>query len=247
MTRSELKTWSFVLSFLVAFSVSTTRSLGSSGLADDPDDLYRHRDDLSSAKRAADLWAPLARSTFEPAWKLARISYWLGTKLPGADRRSALERGITAAETAARLEPGRPEGHFWLAANMGALAESFGLLQGLKYHGRIKDELERVIAIDADWQDAIAECALGQWYFEVPGWLGGSRTKAKEHLERALTAHPRSKTALSYLADVLIAEGRTTEARGLLQRILQSPLDPEWTPEDTDLQKKAAERLRTLK
>ena len=33
------------------------------------------------------------------------------------------------------LEPGRPGGHFWLAANMGVLAEQFGLRQGLKYRG----------------------------------------------------------------------------------------------------------------
>ena len=32
-----------------------------------------------------------------------------------------------------RLGPDRPEGHYWLAADMGALAESFGLTQGMKY------------------------------------------------------------------------------------------------------------------
>jgi Tetratricopeptide repeat len=215
--------------------------------AEDPEELYRHRDDLSSAKRAADLWAPKAQSSFDPAWKLARISYWLGTKLPEAERRAALERGVNAGGAAVRLAPGRPEGHFWLAADMGALAESFGLILGLKYRGRIRNELERVMAIDADWQDGIAECALGEWYDEVPAWLGGSRAKAKEHLQRVLAAHPHQKTALSFLADVFIAEGRNDEARGLLRRLIESPIEPEWRPEDVDLQTKASARLRTLK
>jgi tetratricopeptide (TPR) repeat protein len=214
---------------------------------EDAEELYRHRDDLASAKRAADLWAASAQSSFDPAWKLARISYWLGTKLPEAERRAALERGVGAGETAVRLAPDRPEGHFWLAANMGALAESFGLIQGLKYRGRIRDELQRVMALDPDWQDDSAECALGQWYFEVPALLGGSRTKAKLHLQRVLAAHPQHKLALSFLADVLIAEGKNDDARRLLQRVLESPIDPDWRPEDVDLQTKASIRLKTLK
>lgn len=41
-----------------------------------------------------------------------------------------------------------PEGHFWLAANMGTLAESFGLRAGLRYRGAVKRELEMVLSID---------------------------------------------------------------------------------------------------
>jgi hypothetical protein len=211
------------------------------------EDLYRHRDDIPSAKRAAAIWAAQASSAYEPAWKLARISYWIGTNAPANERRAALDQGEKAGETAVRLAPGKPEGHFWLAANMGELAENFGVMQELKYRGRIRDELQRVIAIQPDWQDASAECGLGQWYYEVPGWLGGSRKKGKDLLEHALAAHPQSKTALSFMADIMIAEGKKTEARGLLQRVLESPLDPDWTPEDLDLQKKAAALLKTLK
>jgi Arc/MetJ-type ribon-helix-helix transcriptional regulator len=74
---------------------------------EDPEELYRHRDDLSSARRAADLWAPEAQSSFDPAWKLARISYWLGTKLPEAERRAARLQcapGITYCHTMATVK-----------------------------------------------------------------------------------------------------------------------------------------------
>jgi tetratricopeptide (TPR) repeat protein len=214
---------------------------------DDPDLLYRRRDDLSSAKRAADLWALRATTDFEAAWKLSRICYWLGTHGGGRDeRRSDLDRGLKAGESAVRFAPDRPEGHFWLAANMGALAESFGIGQGLKYRGKIKEELERVLAIEPGWQEGSANAALGQWYFKVPRLLGGSRSKAEEHLRRALAYNPESRLALSELADVVIADGRRNEARVLLQRLIDAPVDPEWIPEDTDFKKKAAERLRTL-
>jgi tetratricopeptide (TPR) repeat protein len=213
---------------------------------DDPEELYRAREDHASAKRAAALWAAAAASDFESAWKLARVSYWIGTHGPGTERRAALERGVSAGTTAVHLRPDRPEGHFWLAADMGAMAESLGIVQGLKYHSRIKSELERVKVIDPLWQEDSADSALGQWYFEVPWLLGGGRAKAEDHLRRALDRFPDSVTALSFLADVLVAEGRTREARTLLQRLIAVPLDPDWLPEGRDFQRKAAERLKAL-
>ena len=53
-----------------------------------------------------------------------------------------VERGVDAARKASMLEPKRPEGYFWMAADMGALAESFGMRQGLKYRGDIKTALD---------------------------------------------------------------------------------------------------------
>jgi tetratricopeptide repeat protein len=214
--------------------------------AHDAEALYRDRANLDSAERAAALWSTRAASDFDSAWKLARIAYWIGKHAPNAERRPALERGIAAGETAVRLRPDRPEGHFWLAADMGALAESSGIRDGLKYRGRIKSELERVIAIDPDWQEDSAGAALGQWYFEVPRVFGGSRAKAEERLRDVLKRFPHSKTALSFLADVVAADGRLDEARALLGRILAAPVDPDWTPEDLDSQKTAAERLTKL-
>jgi hypothetical protein len=215
--------------------------------SNDPDRLYRNREDLASAKRAAELWAVHAATEFESAWKLSRACYWLGTHAPESERRGALERGVMAGQSATRLETGRPEGHFWLAANMGALAESFGLMQGLRFRRKIKDELERVLAIDPAWQGGSADAALGQWYFEVPVLFGGNHGKAEEHLRRALTYDPHSLVALVFLAEVVAADGRRSEARNLLQRVVLDPsIDSEWLPEDKAFKKQAAERLRSL-
>jgi hypothetical protein len=215
----------------------------------DADALYRDRENLASARQAVDLWAAEAASgtSFEAAWKLARATYWIGTHGPERERRAALERGVKAGEQAAALQAGRPEGHFWLAANMGALAESFGLSQGIKYRGRIKDALTKVRGMDPTWQQGSADRALGVWYFKVPGLFGGSRKKAEEHLRQALTYNPRSTATLYFLAEVVLAERRRDEARTLFQQVLDAPIDPNWTPEDRDFKKKAEEKLKTLK
>jgi hypothetical protein len=214
--------------------------------ADDPDELYRNREDLASAMRAATLWGAAAATDYEAAWKLARANYWIGTHAPESERRAALERGVGAGEAAIGLQPARPEGHFWLAANMGALAQSYGLSQGLKYRSRIKSELERSMAIEPSWAEASAETALGQWYVKVPRLFGGSRAKAEEHFRHVLDRFPQSKNALSFLAELLIAQGRTAEGRTLFQRVIDTPIEPAWAPEDRDLKHKAAERLRAV-
>src|SRR5712671_6619879 len=113
--------------------------------------LYADRANLASARRAAEIWAAALAANprdFEAAWKLARADYWLGGHGPERERRAFLENGIEAGRKAAATQPNRPEGHFWLAANMGALAESFGLRQGLKYRKPVKAELETVLRLD---------------------------------------------------------------------------------------------------
>src|ERR1700754_3642696 len=121
----------------------------------DPDALYAGRDDLTKARSAATIWADRLQKNpqdFEAAWKLARARYWLGGRAPEAERKNFLEGGIAAGRSAVALAPNRPEGHFWIAANMGALAESFGRRQGLKYRGDIKDELLTVLKLDPAFQ-----------------------------------------------------------------------------------------------
>ena len=214
-----------------------------------PDELYQQREDLASARQAADIWAARAASgrDFEASWKLARACHWLGTQLPEAERRTALERGVNAGEQAATLDPSKPEGHFWLAANMGRLAESYGLSQGIKYRARIKDELLRVLAIDPAWQQGSADRALGWWYHRVPWLFGGSEEKAEEHLRKALAYNPKSTATLFFLAEVVAERGRPDDARALLRQVLDAPLDPNWAPEDRDFKRQAETKLRTAK
>jgi tetratricopeptide (TPR) repeat protein len=218
--------------------------------AGDPDALYQDRENLASARQATEIWESRLKANardFESAQKLSKARYWLGTNgLPEAERKGALEAGIAAARTAIAIDPKRPEGHFWLAANMGALAESFGMRQGIKYRGQIKDALLATLKIDPGFQDGSADRALGRWYFKVPGLFGGSNKRSEEHLRKSLTYDPDSVISHLFLGDTLADLGRRDEARKEYQAAIDAPFDPEWTPEDRRFKEQARRLLQQL-
>ena len=218
---------------------------------DDPDTLYKDRENLASAQKAADIWS--ARLTANPkdfnsASRLAQARYWLGTNgLPEAQRKSALEAGIAAARAAIAIDANRPEGHFWLGANMGALAESFGLRQGMKYRGQIRDALEATLKLSPAFLQGSADRALGRWFFKVPGLFGGSNKQSEVHLRKSLTYNPNSVVSHLFLADTLADMGRKDEARKEYQAAVDAPFDPEWTPEDRRFKAQAKQLLQRLR
>jgi len=188
------------------------------------------------------LWASALKGNprdFAAAWKLARADYWIGGHAAAADARAVYENGIAAGRAAVAVEPNRPEGHFWIAANMGAMAESFGVRQGIKYRGAIKEELETVLRLDPGFQQGSADRALGRWYFKVPRLFGGSRKEAEAHLRASLMYNPRSTASHFFLAELLIDDGRKEEAATELESVIDAPIDPEWAPEDREFQTKA--------
>jgi tetratricopeptide (TPR) repeat protein len=217
----------------------------------DPEALYKDRDNLSSARKATEIWADRLKANpkdFDSAYKLAQARYWLGTNgLPEPERKAALEAGIAAARSAIAVNAARPEGHFWLAANMGALAESFGLRQGIKYRGQIKDALLTTLKLDPAFLDGSADRALGRWYFKVPGLFGGSNKKSEEHLRKSLAYNPNSIISHIFLAETLEDMGRKDEARKEAQAALDAPLDPNWTPEDRRFKEQAQRLLQRLR
>jgi hypothetical protein len=252
-----------MISCILAFYIAAHAPAAALGLApvippaaraaaqdNDPDALYAKREDLASARRAVAAWQSrlsLDARDFESAWKLARGRYWLGGHAPAAEAKQILEDGIAAAKTAAALRPERPEGHFWLAANMGALAESFGMRQGLKYRGAIKDALLTVLKLDPAFQQGSADRALGRWYYKVPGLFGGSNKKSEEHLRKSLTYAPQSTASHFFLAETLFELDRDDEARAELQRVLDAPIEPGWEPEDREFKAKARARFEATK
>lgn len=218
---------------------------------EDPDALYQDREHLASAQKAADIWAARLKANpkdFTSAYRLAQARYWLGTHgLPEPQRKGALESGIEAARAAMAIDATRPQGHFWLAANMGALAESFGLRQGIKYRGQIRAALEQALKLDPAYLQGSADRALGRWYFKVPGLFGGSNRKSEEHLRKALAYNPQSVISHIFLADTLADMGRKDEARKEYQAAIDAPPDPDWIPEDRRFKEQAKQLLQKLR
>ena len=212
----------------------------------DPDALYAQRENMMKAREAAAIWEGRLKSNpsdFESAWKLARICYWLGQHDAEDSRRKALDRGVEAGRIASKLSPSRPEGHFWLAAVMGALAESFGLRQGLKYRGTIKDELETVLKLNPAFMNGSPDRALGRWYNQVPGLFGGDKKKSEAHLRKSLTYDPDNTVSHYFLAETLVEMNRKAEAIDELGKVIAAPLSADFAPEDRAYKVKA-EQLR---
>src|SRR5215218_950423 len=242
---------SCILAFYIA--ASAPPALAGAGLArsftaqaapqhDDPDALYARREDLESARRAERIWQSRLTANpqdFESAWKLARARYWIGGHAAAAEGRAILESGIAAGKAAASLRLDRPEGHFWMAASMGALAESFGLRQGIKYRGAIKDALLTVLKLDPAFLDGSADRALGRWYFKVPGLFGGSKSKSEAHLRQSLTYDPDSIASHVFLAETLLDMNRRADAAAELRKAIAAPIDAEWEPEDREFKQRA--------
>jgi tetratricopeptide (TPR) repeat protein len=211
-------------------------------VAQSADALYADRANLSSARRAADLWNAAYRANpqdFATAWKLARVDYWLGGHTQGIEPRRYYERGMEAARQAIAIDPAKAAGHFWLGANMGALAESGGLTAGLRYRKPIKAEFEAVLRIDPGFLSGSADRALGRWYHKVPRLLGGSRTEAEAHLKAALHYDPASTVTHYFLAELYVDEGRKDEARAELQMVIDAPPSADFAPEDQEWKAKA--------
>jgi len=217
---------------------------------ENPDRLFEARDG-ASVERAASLWkARLARNPgdAESAWKLARALYWLGANSPGSRdaRRPHLEAGIAVARRAVAIAPAEPHGHFWLAANMGMIAELFGRREGLRYRADIKRALEAAIAADPGYLHGSAQRALGRWYATVPAMFGGDTKAGEAHLRASLEAKRDSPISLVLLAELLLDTGRRDEARAQLAAALTAPADPEWAPEDLRFKARARELLAGL-
>ena len=173
-----------------------------------PDELYADRTNLASARAAADAWAAeLAQrpSAFEAAWKLARADYWLGGHAPTSERRAFLTRGIEAGRQAIAAAPNQPEGHFWTAANMGALAEASGIRGGLKYRRPIKDELEWVLRARSRVPAGLGRSCPGPLVFQGTGALWRQQGAWRKRIcAPSLKYNPHSTASHFFLAELLL-------------------------------------------
>ena len=107
---------------------------------------------------------------------------------------------------------------------MGALAESFGVRQGIKYRRPIKDALLMALKLDPAFLDGSADRALGRWYYKVPGLFGGSNKQSEAHLRKSLTYNPNSVISHFFLAETL--DDRAARRRRGRRRRLRSTLRP---------------------
>jgi len=212
------------------------------------DAYYAGRGQLGNVDRGLRLLRHLVdgnSNDYEAWWRIARSENYLGRKAPD-DRTAAreFEAGVEAGRKAVALEPNRVEGHFWLGANYGLLAETEGWLKGLRLVDTVRNEMEVVIRLDANYEQSAGQRSLARLYYRAPFFKGGDKQRSIALLQDCLKHHPRDSFAMLYLADDYLAVGRRDEARDMLDRILNLCCDPDYGPELEDNQQEARARLR---
>ena len=178
---------------------------------------------------------------YEAWWRIARTEAHAG-----GDEKSqiaAYQSGIDAGRRAVALQPNRVEGHFWLGANQGLLAEEEGWFRGLQMLDAIRREMEAVVRIDPDYEQAAGQRTLARIYYRAPFFKGGDKQRSIQLLRDCLKRFPQDSFALLYLGDDFLAVGRKAEARALFEQILNLCPDPIYGPELAGNQTEARERL----
>ncbi|MCW8796283.1 MAG: tetratricopeptide repeat protein [Chlorobium sp.] len=173
-------------------------------------------------------------------WKLARLYVSMGEALPPehtADRHPYLKRAVEYAERSIQLNDKLAEGHTWLAASLGVLADNAGPREKIKRANIIKSELDR--ALELNPQDDIALSILGSFNREIAsmGWMEkvfaktflgslpkGSYENAEILFKKAISSNPRVIRHYYELGKLYIDLKRYEDALLVLNEALKKPI-----------------------
>ena len=145
-----------------------------------------------------------------------------------ADRIAAAKRGIRLARLARELQPGRVEGHYWYALNVGLLADA-DRAYGLKAVAEMELALRRAMELDEHYDYAGPVRVLGVLLLRTPAppVSIGSPRKGLRLLQHAVDLYPDYPENMLYLAEAFRDNKRNAEARELLQKVIHAPLWPD--------------------
>ena len=214
----------------------------------DSDTLFKQREDLDKLRTAIKTLAEVRdpdNRNYQVEWNYAKYNFFLGTHTPNEDEaETALEQGRDAGKIASRVDPQKPDGHFWYAANLGELSKRSPITVGLKSVDDIKQSMNKVLEIQPDYQGASAYDALGQ--VELMTRLkGGDAEKAVEYFEKGLQLAPDNTNLKLHLGEAYLAVKRDTEARQQLDQLLAMKPNPDYLPEYRECVDKAKKLIQT--
>ena len=182
--RDQGRTGLCLLACLCLFAWSA--GLGSAlGGEDSPDESV-----LRAYQKAKAAYEAKPRSE-EAAWQLGRAAFEARETATNKTERAAMaEKAIDACRKALAQHTNSAPLHYYLGLNLGALAETRGL-SALRLVSQMEDELLVAISIDPKIDHAGPERSIGMLYRDAPAFASvGSKTKARQHLLRAVQLVP---------------------------------------------------------
>jgi tetratricopeptide (TPR) repeat protein len=99
-------------------------------------------------------------------------------------RAGQVNEGVAALERAVKLAPDNSTYHLNLSGGLGQQVELVGVFKKMGIAGRVKDHIERAVALAPD--SVRAREALMQFYAQAPGIAGGSMDKAREQVAHVM-------------------------------------------------------------
>ncbi|HEX8774796.1 MAG TPA: TRAP transporter TatT component family protein [Pyrinomonadaceae bacterium] len=202
------------------------------------DDLTRLREGLSVLRRAR----TAEPGNYDVVWRIAQYDYYLGSHTKDREERDrAFKEGIEAGQIAVQLQDGKPEGHFWLGANHGGVAQT-SLLGGLAAIDDIREQMNAVLRTDETYQSGSAYMVLGQVELEA-GRMMGDPELAVQYLEKGLKIGPNNPLLRLRLAQAYARVNRRDDARKQLDAILKLTPDPNYLPEHKEASDEARKML----
>lgn len=144
--------------------------------------------DLVERYRAARTQFEQAPKNVTNAWLFAKACFELADQsVDKSNLESIAQEGVDAGRAAVAADSNSAPAHYYLALNIGALAQT-KMLGALKLVRQMEAELLRSISIEAGYDHAGAERSLGMLYRDTPGWPAsiGSKSKARQQLESAV-------------------------------------------------------------
>ncbi len=127
------------------------------------------------------------------AWQFARACFDRAEFATNdAERASLAVQGIAACRQVLERQTNSAPAHYYLAMDLGQLARTRSL-GALKLVDEMEREFEAARRLDPQFDHAGPDRNLGLLYLQAPGWPVslGSRSKARQHLRRAVELAPQ--------------------------------------------------------
>lgn len=212
----------------------------SAGLFKQREDLAKLREAVEHLRKARDY----KQRNFEVEWQFAKYNYFLGKQSKDEkESNGAFEEGRDAGKIASGLEPAKPEGYFWYAANLGELSRK-NMLTGIRSIDEVRGSMQKVVEIQPSYQDSSAFDVLAQIELETRLY-GGKAEKAVELLEKALETEKNNMNIHLHLGEAYLAMKKEAEARKQLEKVIAMKPNPDYLIECREAVEKAKKLLET--
>jgi len=173
-------------------------------------------------------WAAQVRKEFETqqseykskpedpkaAWQFARSCFDLADFATNKGERANLaQQGIDACRKSLAADSNSAPAYYYLALNQGQLARTRSL-GALRLVGQMEGELSKAITLDSHFDNGGPDRTLGLLYRDAPSFGSiGNRSKARQHLERAVELAPDFPENRLCLVESYLKWGETENAR----------------------------------